>query len=412
MVRGLFFYDFRKIRASLLLLYRKIGSYERVASQSILSFSSVGSIGYFRGMTVNEITKYLEELAPRSLQESYDNSGLLVGNPSAEIEKVLVSLDVTEEVVQEAIAKGCGMIISHHPIIFGGLKSLTGKNYVERTVMAAIKNDIALYAIHTNLDNIHTGVNHKIGKKLGVSGMKVLAPKAGLLRKLVVFVPHKHKDALLQALFDAGAGHVGDYDECSFQLKGEGSFRAGEGTDPHVGEQGQRHYEPETRVEVILPQHLVSKVLKAMKGAHPYDEVAYDVYALENSHQEIGAGMIGSLPEPVYALDFLKQVKDSFGGVVRHTALVKDEVRRIAWCGGSGSFLLPHAKAAGADVFLTSDFKYHQFFDAENQLIIADIGHFENEQFTIELIAERLTEKFTNFAVLLTETITNPINYL
>lgn len=363
-------------------------------------------------MTVKEITSYLEELAPRSLQESYDNSGLLVGNPRAEINKVLISLDVTEDVVQEAVDKGCGMIISHHPIIFGGLKSLTGKNYVERSVMAAIKNDVALYAIHTNLDNIHTGVNRKIGEKLGVENMKVLAPKKGLLLKLVVFVPHENKDELVQALFSAGAGHVGDYDECSFQLQGTGSFRPGEGADPHVGEQSQRHYEPETRVEVILPEYRLRKVLKAMKAAHPYEEVAYDVYRLENAHQEIGAGMIGRLPEPVYALDFLKNLKDTFGGVVRHTALVKDQVQKIAWCGGSGSFLLPQALASGADVFVTSDFKYHQFFDAENQLIIADIGHFENEQFTMELLAERLSEKFTNFAVLLTETITNPINYL
>ncbi len=363
-------------------------------------------------MQIKEITSYLESVAPGALQESYDNSGLLVGNPEADVKKVLVALDVTEEVVEEAIAKGCGMIISHHPIIFGGLKSFTGKNYVERTVMAAIKNDVALYAIHTNLDNVHTGVNQMIGSKLGITNMQVLAPKKGVLKKLVVFVPEENKDAVVEAMYAAGGGKVGEYDECSFQINGTGTFRGSENTNPTVGEKLVRQYEKEVRVEMILAAHRLNAVVKAMIEAHIYEEVAYDIYSLENYHQQIGSGMLGHLPEPMYSLDFLQKVKDTFGGTVRYTSLIKDQVSRIAWCGGSGSFLLPQAKASGADVFLTSDFKYHQFFDAENEIIVADIGHYENEQFTKELIAQVLIEKFPTFAILLTETNTNPINYL
>lgn len=363
-------------------------------------------------MTVKEISHYLESIAHRSLQESYDNSGLLVGSAEQKVEKALVSLDVTEAVVEEAVERKCQLIIAHHPLIFTGIKSLTGKNYVERSIIKAIQNNIAIYAIHTNLDNVHTGVNRIIGEKLGLSNMRILAPKSGLLKKLVVFVPHEEADSLSEALFAAGAGRVGAYDECSYALKGTGSFRGSENSQPSVGKKGERHYEPETRLEYLVEQQHLPAVLSAMWEAHPYEEVAHDIYPLENIHQQIGAGMIGEFHSPRYALDFLYTIKKTFGGVVRHTALVKDEVRKIAWCGGSGSFLLPQAMAAGADVFISSDFKYHQFFEAENRVIIADIGHYENEQYTLELIAKRLREKFSTFAVLLTENSTNPINYI
>ncbi len=363
-------------------------------------------------MKIQEIISYLESIAPLALQESYDNSGLLVGNAAAPVNKVLISLDVTEAVIEEAIQKNCELVIAHHPVIFSGLKSLTGKNYVERTVIKAIQNNIALYAIHTNLDNIQKGVNHKIAQKLGITQPRILALKEGELLKLVVFVPLNHKEDVMQALFTAGAGHIGNYDECSFQLTGTGSFRGGENTNPHVGETGERHYEEEIRIEVILPVYAKSKVVKAMLQAHPYEEVAYDLYRLENAHPRIGAGMIGELDQEVPVQIFLERIKNTFGGMVRYTRSVKPTVKKIAWCGGSGSFLLSDAKKAGADIFLTSDFKYHQFFDAEDQLVIIDIGHYENEQFTIELIASLLKEKFDTFAVLLTETNTNPINYL
>ena len=363
-------------------------------------------------MVIRDIVNYLEKLAPKSLQESYDNSGLLVGDDDAEVSKVLISLDVTEDVVEEAVNKSCGLIISHHPIIFGGLKSLTGKSYVERTVISAIRNNIALYAIHTNLDNIYTGVNFRIADKLGISNPRILAPRSGLLKKLIVFVPHANRDELLNAMFKAGAGAIGGYSDCSFSSSGKGTFTGGVDTDPYVGTPGERHTEPEDRIEVVVEKHTLKGVLKAMLEAHPYEEVAYDVYALENSYDKVGSGMLGMLNEPVYALDFIKKIKEIFGGVVRYTPLVKDYVQRIAWCGGSGSFLMQNAIAAQADIFITSDIKYHQFFDAEKKIIVADIGHFENEQYTIDLISDLLKEKFPTFAFLLTETNTNPINYL
>ncbi len=363
-------------------------------------------------MKISQITAFLENWAPSPLQESYDNSGLIFGNPEAEIEKCLISLDCTEAVVDEAIAKKCNLIISHHPIVFSGLKSLTGKNYVERTVIKAIQNNIAIYAIHTNLDSVQTGVNQKVGEKLGVQNPKILAPKKGLLQKLVVFVPKDYLEAVRDTLFEAGAGHIGEYDECSYQNAGEGTFRPSENTDPHVGEKNQRHTEPETRLEVIIESFRAAHIIRKMIAAHPYEEVAYDLYNLENVHPQIGSGMVGYLSEPMYVMDFLQKIKNEFGGVVRHTDLVKDQIAKVAWCGGSGSFLIEDAKRAGADLFLTSDVKYHQFFDAENQMIIADIGHFENERCAIELVGEKLMENFPNFAVLFTETNTNPIHYL
>ncbi len=362
-------------------------------------------------MLISEITSFLEQLAPPALQEPYDNSGLLIGDPHARIEKALVCLDVTEDIIDEAREKACGLIIAHHPLIFSGIKSLTGKNYVERCIMSAIKHNIAIYALHTNLDNVEHGVNQNIGEKLGISQMQILLPKTGVLKKLVSFVPHDHTESVLNAIFQAGAGHIGNYDECSFRVDGMGSFRALPGADPFVGEVGGRHTEKEQRLEVVLPAYHLKSVVNALMESHPYEEVAYDVYPIENAAVKIGAGMIGQLDSPLYSMDFLKIVKDIFGGVVRHTGLVKDQVQKIAWCGGSGSFLLDAAKKAGADVFISSDFKYHQFFDAENELIIADIGHYENEQFTIPLIARYLQEKFPNFAVLLTAIETNPVNY-
>lgn len=364
-------------------------------------------------MTIKEITGYLEQLAPASYQESYDNSGLIVGNPNTAVTKVLLCLDSTEAIVDEALDRGCNLIIAHHPIVFGGMKRFNGKNYVERTVMKAIKNDVAIYAIHTNLDNVQAGVNAKIAEKLGLVNTRILAAKKQLLRKLVTFTPTADADTVRDALFAAGAGHIGNYSETSFNLDGTGTFKGDETTNPHVGERGQRHQEAEVRIETIYPAHLERQVLQALWNAHPYEEVAYDLYPLENSLQIVGSGMIGDLPEPMAEMDFLKRVKNNMKApMLRHTALLNQEVKKVAVCGGSGSFLLPNAIAAGADVLVTTDFKYHQFFDAENRIVIADIGHYESEQFTPELIQSVLTEKFSNFAFLLTENNTNPVKYL
>lgn len=363
-------------------------------------------------MQIGEVIQYLEELAPPSLQESYDNSGLLVGNRGTEITSALISLDCTEEVVQEAIDKGCNLIISHHPIVFGGLKRFTGSTYVERVVMAAIKNDIALYAIHTNLDNVALGVNKKIADKLGLEKARILNPKSKLLQKLTTFVPKDQAKEVANALFEAGAGNIGQYEHCSFSSAGTGSFKAKEGATPYVGAVGDVHYEQEERIEVIFESHKSSKVLSALNKAHPYEEVAYYLHSLENQHQDIGSGMIGTLAEPMLFEDFISHLKKSMDlRVVKATAQVADTVKTVALCGGSGSFLLRSAIAQKADVYISSDFKYHEFFDAEGRITIMDIGHYESEQFTIDLLHEWLREKFSNFALLKTEVITNPINY-
>ena len=365
-------------------------------------------------MKIIEVIQHLETIAPTSLQEDYDNSGLLVGSPNQEVTGALLSLDCTEDIVEEAIANRCNLIISHHPIIFKGLKRLNGSNYVERTVIKAIRNDIAIYAIHTNLDNVfEQGVNSKICEKLQLGETQILQPKSKLLKKLVVFVPNKNAEKLRRALFQAGAGEIGAYSNCSFNLEGTGTFLAGENSNPHVGEKGKVHQEPEARVEVIVPHYLTRAVEKAMQANHPYEEVAHDWYALENKHQEIGSGMIGFLPKPMDAQDFLKFVAKQLNtDCIRYTSFKANRtIQKVAVCGGAGSFLLPVAKAQNADAFITGDFKYHEFFDSEGEIMVADVGHYESEQFTPELLSEVLREKFNTFAIRLSEVNTNPINY-
>jgi dinuclear metal center YbgI/SA1388 family protein len=364
-------------------------------------------------MQLKEITKYLEQLAPLSSQESYDNSGLIVGDPEMEISAVLVSLDCTEAILDEAISLGANLIIAHHPIVFKGLKRLNGANYVERTVIKAIKNDTAIYAIHTNLDNYRFGVNHEIGRRLGLHDLKVLQPAKDTLSKLVVYVPHDQVEHVRNVMFESGSGNIGDYSDCSFELEGDGSFRPGDNTNPAVGEIGKREIVKETRIEVLVSNHSIGQVVQGMIKAHPYEEVAYDVIPIKNLNQYEGAGMIGELLEPMDESNFLHQLKEKFGcGVIRHTDLLGKPIRKVAFCGGSGSFLLTNAMRQKADIFITGDFKYHEFFDAEEKIVIADIGHYESEQFTIDLIGELLKKKFATFAVHLTAINTNPINYL
>src|SRR5690242_538467 len=363
-------------------------------------------------MKIKDIIQFLESIAPLSLQESYDNAGLIIGNSETECTGILTSLDVTEDVVDEARKKNCNLIVAHHPIIFRGLKKLNGKNYVERTVISALRKDIAIYAIHTNLDNVIEGVNKKIAQKLKLQNCKVLLPKEGTLEKLVTFAPVEKAEEVRNALFKAGAGSVGNYDECSFNVDGSGTFRAGEGSDPYVGEIGKRHIENESRVEVVFPSFLESKIIGALKAAHPYEEVAYYVQALRNTQDGVGSGLIGELPADVSETELLTLLKSSFQlSVIKHTPLLNKPVRKIALCGGAGSFLLSSAIAAGAQVYITGDVKYHEFFDADNRILIADIGHYESEQFTVELLTEFLQKKFSNFADLKTEMNTNPVRY-
>jgi dinuclear metal center YbgI/SA1388 family protein len=363
-------------------------------------------------MNIATIISYLESLAPPSLQESYDNAGLITGSPEWDCAGIICSLDATEEVVKEAIAKKCNLIVAHHPIIFGGLKKINGKNYVEKTIIAAIKNDIAIYAIHTNLDNVIDGVNGKIAGMLGLKNCTVLSPKENTLRKLFTFVPVDKAEQVRQAIFQAGGGYIGHYSECSFNAEGTGTFKAGAGTDPYVGKQGERHSENEIKIEVIFPSHLEGKIVVAMKAAHPYEETAYDVVRLSNSHPGIGAGIIGELAEPVSEKEFLLTLRKVFDlSVIRHTAFTQRKMKRIAICGGAGSFLVSRALAVGADAYITADMKYHEFFDANGRILIADIGHYESEQFTINLLHDVLQQKFLTFAVLKTEVRTNPVYY-
>lgn len=361
---------------------------------------------------INEITNYLENLAPLSLQESYDNAGLIIGEATREVSTVLVTLDVTEDVIDEAIAKNAQLIVAHHPIIFSGLNKITGKDYVERCIIKAIKNDIAIYAAHTNLDRVTGGVNGKICEKLKLQNCKILEPANGLLKKLVTFIPLEHANTVGEAIFNASAGTSGNYDSCAFTAEGKGSFRGNENSNPFVGKKGEVHSEKEIRFETIFPAYLQGKIIQALLKNHPYEEVAYDIYSLENKFNNVGMGMIGTLVKPVSEKDFLIHLKNTFNtGVIKHTTLKSTEVKKVAVCGGSGSFLLKQAIAAGADFFVSGDFKYHQFFDADNKIIIADIGHFESEQFTKELFYELLTKKFPKFAIHLSEANTNPVFY-
>lgn len=362
--------------------------------------------------TVQDITRYLETIAPPAYQEGYDNARLIVGNPQTEVSGILVSLDAIESVVDEAIAKNCNLIVSHHPIVFRGLKSLTGKNYVERTVIKAIKHDIALYAIHTNLDNIYHGVNQKISEKLGLQNLHILATKADTLQKLVTFVPLADTENVLRALGEAGAGQIGNYKNCSFRTTGTGTFQPNEQANPHLGEAGKQEQVEEQRIEVMYPAYLAAPVLAALRTAHPYEEVAYYQQAILNENQEVGSGMIGALPQPLSGTEFLGYLKEKMQLLmIRHTHLLDTPVQRVAVCGGAGSFLLPHALRQQADAFVTADYKYHDFFDADGRLVIVDIGHYESEVCTKEVLGELLSKKFVNFAVHLSEVNTNPVFY-
>ncbi len=362
---------------------------------------------------IKDVTSHLEGLAPVTYQESYDNSGLITGSPEWEVKGVLVTLDCIEIVVEEAIRQKCNLIIAHHPIIFKGLKRLTGKNYVERTIIKAIKNDIAIYAIHTNLDNVMTGVNYKIAEKIGLSDLKVLAPKPHTLSKLVTFIPKDAVQSVLDALHNAGAGNIGNYKNCSFKITGTGTFQPTVKANPHIGKAGKLEQVEETRVELIFPSVLENKIISALKKSHPYEEVAYYLTPLNNNNQEVGSGIIGTLEVPIEPKAFLERLKIVMNtACIRYTAPLDKPIKKVAICGGAGSFLLPIAKTQGADVFVSADFKYHEFFDAEGQILIADIGHYESEQFTKDLLKEVLEEKFTSFAVYFSKSVTNPISYL
>jgi dinuclear metal center YbgI/SA1388 family protein len=364
-------------------------------------------------MLVADIIRVLEQIAPPALQESYDNAGLITGRRDMEVRGVLVCLDSTEAIIREAALRGCNMVVAHHPIIFKGLKRLTGSTYAERAVELAIREGIAIYAIHTNLDNVlYRGVNQRIGARLGLQDLRILAPMREQLFKLETFVPHAHADVVREALFAAGGGTIGNYDACSFNLSGTGTFRPGAGSNPFVGTAGVIHREEETYIQMIAPRHREAALIQALKAAHPYEEVAYQVLPLLNEWQESGSGLIGQLPEAMESEAFLKHVQQAMElPGIRLAIGPQKHIKRVALCGGAGSFLTKKALQAGADAYITADVKYHEFFDQEEQMWLLDIGHFESEQYTINLIVEVLNENFPKFAVLSQDTNTNPVKY-
>jgi len=363
-------------------------------------------------MKLKDLCSFLDSGVPLSFQEGYDNSGLQVGLPEREISSALVTLDVTEEVMNEAVAGKIDVIISHHPLIFNGIMSLAGKSYTERILYEAVKNDIAVYSAHTNLDAFSNGVSRKMSEKIGLEEIRVLSPSGNKLLKLVTYIPESHIEAVRDKLFESGAGVIGNYDNCGFTISGTGSFRANEMAKPFTGEKGKIHFEKEIRFETILFSHLKEKVIKALLNAHPYEEVAYDLYALENKNAEIGLGCVGKFHNPVSENEFLKLVCSVFNAKgIRYSKLTGKSVRKVALCGGSGASLINLAISSEADVFLTSDIKYHDFFKAENKILLVDTGHFESEKFSGEILKDLIIKKFPKFAVRFSETNTNPINY-
>ncbi|NLJ43650.1 MAG: Nif3-like dinuclear metal center hexameric protein [Bacteroidales bacterium] len=364
-------------------------------------------------MKLSELSTFLDSSVPLSFQEEWDNSGLQVGNPDMEINSTLIALDVTEAVVEEAIRTGSDLILSHHPLIFSGIRKITGRSSTERIIMDSVRNNIAVYSAHTNLDMVSNGVSRKMAQKLGLENISVLRTLKNKLLKLVTFVPEEHLDRVRNAIFNAGAGVTGNYDLCGFTAEGTGSFRGGENTKPFAGKKGILHFEKETRFETVLYTHLKDRVIKALLGAHPYEEVAYDIYALDNDNIDSGLGCIGELPEAVDEIVFLNKLKSVFGAEgIRYSKLTGRPVKKVALCGGSGASLLNDAVKSGADAFVTGDIKYHAFFEPDNRLLLVDCGHYETEKFSVEILYDLIVKKFPNFAVRFSETNTNPINYL
>ncbi len=364
-------------------------------------------------MKIKEIVSALERFAPLPLQDGFDNAGLQIGLTDAEATGALLCLDVTEAVLDEAIALGFNLVIAHHPLIFKGYKSITGRDYVERCILKAIKNDLVIYAAHTNLDNAPGGVNFKIAEKIGLKNVRVLESKENVLVKLVTFVPAAQAEEVRKALFSAGCGCIGNYDSCSYNLEGEGTFRAQEGTHPFCGKTGELHTEKEVRIETVLPAYRKAEAVKALVAAHPYEEPAFDIYPLQNTWPQAGAGVIGELDAPETELEFLKRIKKTFEAeCLRHNKLTGREIRTVALCGGAGAFLMPLAIRNRADVFITGEIKYHDYFGHESDILLAEIGHYESEQYTKEIFYTIIRDLFPNFAVQLTKVNTNPIKYM
>ena len=426
----------QRIAAALLLLQlfthftdAKIRRLERTTARHFLKYSKNSSIAsekfgrlrflhylctnLFPTVKIKEIVDALERFAPLPLQDGFDNAGLQIGLTDAEATGALLCLDVTEAVLDEAIALGINLIISHHPLIFTGYKSITGKNYVERCILKAIRNDIVVYSAHTNLDNVQGGVNYKMAEKIGLKNVRILEPKENRLLKLVTFVPTAYAEKVREALFQAGCGCIGHYDSCSYNTMGEGTFRAQEGTHPFCGETGETHVENEIRIETILPDYRKTAVIKKLLDVHPYEEPAFDLYPVQNSWQQVGSGIMGELETEESETDFLKRIKGIFQvGCLRYNRERGQKIKKVALCGGAGAFLIPLAIRQHADVFITGEIKYHEYFNYESEILLAEIGHYESEQYTTEIFYQLIRDTFPELVVKQTKVNTNPINYL
>lgn len=363
-------------------------------------------------MQVKDFTSIIETYAPPGLQEDYDNAGLICGNPDNEVHSILLTTDVTEAVIDEAIAGGHNLIISHHPLTLQGFKNIVPDNYTKRCLVKAVKHDLNLYSAHTNMDAVANGVSGKMADKLHLIRREVLQP-AGKLFSLTFYTPAKDAEKVRDAVLNTGAGNIGNYSRCSFSATGQGTFLAGAGTHPYAGEVGRLHTEAEIRTEITVPEHLLNASIRALVNAHPYEEPVWNAVCLNNTNPETGFGIIGDLEAETDSLEFLHYLKDTFHcGVIRHTDICKSRIKRVAVCGGSGAFLTRTAVSRQADIYITGDYKYHDFFNSEDKIIIADIGHYESEQFTKDIFYELVTKKISKFAVQFSKVKTNPINYL
>lgn len=363
-------------------------------------------------MKLTEIIQIIEKEIPVQLQESYDNNGLQLGDANSEILKALISLDLTMDVLIEAKSENCNLIITHHPPIFSAVKTIESNDVLGAMIYFAIKNDIAIYSMHTSFDKYKYGVSYALAEKLLIKNIKVLSPEKNVLRKLITFCPKIQSEALRKALFSAGAGHIGEYDSCSFNTIGEGTFRALEKANPFVGAKGDLHIEQEVKIETIFPFWKQNAVIKALLAHHPYEEVAYDIYLLENRLENSGLGMLGNLEKELEKEDFLSFVKGKLKiESLRFNNSFKGKIKKLALCGGAGSSLIREAISSGADAYITADLKYHEFQAASSDILLIDAGHYETEIFALNAIKSLLSEKLPKFATRISETKTNFVSY-
>ncbi len=367
-------------------------------------------------MRVRDIQEIMEAWAPREIAWEDDNVGLQIGNSDKKVQRVLVVLEISFELLAEAKRKKVDLIITHHPLLFQPLKSITESTNSGRFVRQIIQSEIAVYSAHTNLDFTRGGVSFVLAERLGLTGVDFLHRTSGGMKKVSVFVPPDHVEAVAEQMASAGAGVIGNYEKCSYRTLGTGTFQAQKGATPSLGSVGQFETIPEVRLEMLVPNWRLPAVIKGMFDTHPYEEVAYDVYPLDNEPRDFGAGAVGDLEAPVRLLEFIDRVKDILKAhQVRFTGDSASRVKRIAVCGGSGGSLLPAALKAKADAFVTADVKYHTFQEARKKIALVDAGHYETERPILDVVAERLRraikERGDEVKVLVASTLTSPIFY-